>query len=202
MTVPRLPQPASTRGAPGRSGQTADADHSHPEPNVYPKLIGSAVLPGTQSQVTFPVPGGFQNLQLKALVRGDAAVAVTSLGIRFNGDSSADYDWVGSTLKAAIAGGDAIGATFIQMTNFVAAANAPVSEFSAITVDVPGYISAAARKSLTGMASRKDSEVTGNLAVQIAAGWWLSTVPITALQVFPTAGSFVAGSVFSLYGLP
>jgi hypothetical protein len=82
------------------------------------------------------------------------------------------------------------------------AASATASLFSGSMLMIPGYARTTGYKPMTSLAAEAHAFTTGTFVQSSAAGFWLNTNAITSITVLPSAGSLVANTVVTLYGLP
>ena len=129
-------------------------------------------------------------LVINSELSGTAATqAVTA---QFNGDTAADYTG-GFILNAlgTVTGSSAAGATSIDI-----GASGPTG--GSTQAIISGYASSSIVKSATG----SGLATTASGITQLnGAGTWNATAAITSITLTAAAGSFIAGSTFSLYGM-
>ncbi len=161
-----------------------------------PKKIGEVVLGTTAATVTFSsIPGSYRDLHLSWVFRTNAGSAASFLG-RINNDTGANYDYeVGSfstTTASAFTG--AVGQSSLYLgecTRTTTTAN----EASVGYLDIPNYAATTFFKGVLGRNARVQE-------TYVTSGTWRSTSTINRLDLFPSTGSFIAGSVFTLWGWP
>lgn len=157
--------------------------------------LGETVLGGTAASVTFSsIPAGYRDLHLSWMLRTNAGSAASLLG-RFNNDTGNNYDYeVGSaaTTTASAFTGTGVSSMYLgECTRTASTAN----EASVGFIEVPGYAGTTFFKQLLGRNGRIQE-------TYMTAGVWRSTSAINRVDIFPSTGSFIAGSVFTLWGLP
>jgi hypothetical protein len=176
---------------------------------VYPpQLITKKVLTAPSSTVTLPavgsIPQVFTNLRLvlSAKSDGSGASGYDPAGIQFNGVTGASYNW--STWWVTQGGAS------VSTTGGTASTNAQCAEVwnsfftspggrGIATIDIPNYADTGTRKSFTSQSTATDGGAAGIL--QTYGGCLSGTsAAITSIRVLMGAGSFVAGSEFSLHG--
>jgi len=144
---------------------------------------------------TFTVPGRRNNLRLTVTGRSSAAVDNTPLLLRFNGVTSANYEYVQlNAYSNAAAGVTSLTQTSIQIGGFMgtsAAANVPGS----VSVIIPEYAGTTFLKTVIacGFARLASSPAMLNFA-----GLWNSTAAITGITLFLGSGNFVTGTTATL----
>jgi hypothetical protein len=165
-------------------------------------LIQKQALTGSSAAIVFSnIPSVFTNLRVAYLARTDRATAVDTLGYQFNGDTGANYTTVYTDSNN---GSVTMGSSIAQ-----AATTSLLSQGSTVVascatsgyLDIPSYTNTTFYKSST-----TNSVVTSTTAnqqyIRAGGGMWTNTSAITSIRIFPaTSGSFITGSVFSLYGI-
>ena len=165
------------------------------------ELISTTLITTNTASVTFAslntTAAAYKHLQLRITDRSSASVN-SQVGIRFNGDSGANYyehlmNGGGSGSPTTYGGG---GVTFAPMGSG-SESGATASSFSARIIDIPDFSQTTKAKLIRehyGMAS------SANKIGMFSAAWY-STSAVTSMEVFMNAGNFVDGSRLSLYGL-
>lgn len=175
-----------------------------PPASVYTLIQDSSL--GADGTVSLtPIANSYKQLQLVCYLRTDRAATEDDLGVRFNGDTGANYD--GYSVKyngntPTTAGAEALAATSIKLTNAVPGNNATANVFGSVTITIPNYAGTANQKALHALAGKKIGTAAGNMHVIHGAGAWRSTSAITRIDLLPLTGTnFKAGSRVTLYGL-
>jgi hypothetical protein len=165
-------------------------------------LITETVTSGSATNVQFAsISGIYRDLEIRVRGRGTAAAALIGVRIRFNGDTAANYDLQEHLLQNATTSGfPAVGVTSGFIGN-VAAASATANFADFLIATVGDYRGTTFQKVVHFKGSVRTAAANANLYVEHGAVWWRSTAAITQIDVFPTSGGFVDGSVVSLYGL-
>jgi hypothetical protein len=158
--------------------------------------IGQVVLSAAAASIDFTaIPGTYENLRIELIVRSTNASNFTPLRLRFNGDTTTNYDSQNIQANgAAIAPTQEIGQTSGRVANSMAAASLAAGTFGTVGMDVPGYARTVARKIAR-------SAYGADALVDTSTVHWRSTTAITSVTLFPTAGSFEIGSSATLYGV-
>lgn len=172
---------------------------------LYPgyNLISENLLGSAAATVTFSsLPTIYRHLQLWVLCRGDNASNSVNLRIRFNSDSSAVYDseqisGAGTTVGAF----ESLNQTELFLGEF-AAASATAGAAGMYVINIPYYSNSSFWKLVTTSHEFSNSTGGGNTVSKHWAGRWRNTAAITSILVNNSAGNFISGSIFSLYGLP
>lgn len=164
----------------------------------FPQLIQTQILSATTASVTITVPAGFNTLSLTGLHRCDNT-GTTNLGMQLNADTGNNYSYqnvYGQGAGTAAAQGTAIGYLYCGATP---GTNATANYFATTSATIAAP-SAATFKNVVGTTYEPTSSTI--MTVLTFGTQWLSTATITSIKIFPVTGNFVAGSQFSLYGMP
>lgn len=161
------------------------------------------VLTGAAASVTFPaISGALRHLLIRAQCRSNTAANSSDLRLQFNGDTGASYYAQAAYGQAASAGAaELLGQQYISISD-MAAASAPVGHAGVFAIEIQNYAGTAFYKQLTAQSNFSFGTATAQLIVRNHGGRWQNTVAITSITLFPGAGSFTAGSTFTLYGQP
>lgn len=165
--------------------------------------IAENILVGTAASVTFSsIPATYRSLILHAVARGDTAATLISIGLRFNGDSTAIYDHQ-SLLSAAttVAAAENINGTSASIGD-ASAASATAGAASVFDIKVPFYAGTTFWKEYVSNSELANGTGTGTVHNRQFVGRWRSTAAVNSITLTPAAGNFIAGSSFVLYGLP
>lgn len=171
----------------------------------YGKGIGAisdTTLGGSAASVDITsIVQTYAHLLLVVYARGDLAAALTTLNVRFNGDTAANYDWQrlggGGTSVSPV---EAFAQTSIEH-GFVPAASAGANLFSASVGFIPHYAGSSNNKCALSISSSKSGTSSGNMANIFECGFWRSNAAITRVTVLPNSGNFVTGTRVTLYGM-
>jgi hypothetical protein len=148
--------------------------------------LATLTLGSTASTVTFSsIVGTYRDLRLVMQLAGSGT---EGLRLRVNGDTASNYNYaflIGDGSTASSASGS---------LNAFAGAVAYASTTFAI-YDFLDYSVTDKHKTLL---SRGNNAAVQTIAT---AQRWANTAAITSIAVFPTAGTFAAGSTFTLYGV-
>ena len=193
---------------------------------LYLKTTGVTISTGWQAYTTAAVTGGFATLydsgylaaaaasidsggsgfstaynHLKALLiaRGDTGAVTTTLLLRFNGDTGANYDqggmYHGATFNPVLLADDTAAATSLGGNCVIPAANANAGKAGIATLDIPFYANGTFHKvgTLDG-GEIEDTAATNNNIQSWNTVQWRSTSAISRVVVSLAAGNFAAGS--------
>jgi hypothetical protein len=164
-------------------------------------LIASQVLGAAQALVTFSsIVQTYKHLQLVISGRSDNAATAVNATLRYNTDASGIYQ--GESFSASGTTVSAIeqppGSTFAFIGS-IPAAGGGANIFNSITLFIPNYTVTAFR-SLHGLCHYTVNNLAGQAGTQLVGMTYYGTAPVTTIQLGLSAGSWVAGSIFSLYG--
>jgi hypothetical protein len=165
-------------------------------------LIAETVTTGSATNVQFAsIAATYRDLEVRVRGRGTTAATLVNMRMRFNGDTGANYDHNDHQLNnTATAGFSSVVQTSALIGN-IAAATAPASVADFLQATVADYRGTTFQKAGHWKGSIKTSTAVTGLFNEQGSFWWRSTSAINQVDVFPTAGGFVDGTVVSLYGL-
>jgi len=170
--------------------------------NALPVRIANTTLAGSAGSISFTsIPGHYAHLLVEAYLRSDFAAVNPGVGLRFNSDLAANYDY--QQLEASAAspvGGEVFAATSIDAGG-VPGSTAGANLFSALRMLIPHYAQASNNKAVLCCSAHKSGTSSGAMEVRRAAGFWRSSAAIEDITLVPT-GNFVAGCRATLIGLP
>jgi len=169
------------------------------------ELISTTVLGSSQSSVTLTLPAGtsttYKHLQIRGMARTSTVTGYTSAGIRFNGDTAGNYsahELVGSGSGSPSSGGGAN-----QTSPFIwriSGGSLNSNIFGSAIIDVLDAFDTNKYKTVRCLSGMEGG--SGNTIIQLTSAGWRSTAAVTSITfVDASAGNFVTGSRFSLYGL-
>ena len=178
---------------------------------IYPSTglvkLAENILGSPAGSVTFSsIPSTYRSLRLDTVNRGDTAADVIGVRIRFNGDNTTIYDSeqmtgvgnVSQSFESLSQGGADVGET--------PAANANAGQGAYAVITIPFYSGTTFWKGLiSNHLLQYQTTGTAQSSRFLTKQWsarWRSTAAINSIVIFPTAGSFIAGSSFVLYGCP
>lgn len=149
--------------------------------------------------VTFSaIPGTYRDLVLMVRGRGTAAAVNVGVRCRFNGDTAGNYNYqrlLGADTTTGVT------ETYSQTSAYlgeVSAATAVAGTAGQIETVIGDYIDTTFHKTCITLGGHTASATT--MVVENTYNRWASTAAITQIDLFPLTGSFVAGSIFTLYG--
>ena len=168
-------------------------------------LISRTILTAVATSVTFSsIPATYRDMELIVDARGDDGTTPSSyLYMRFNNDTTAgkyNYQTSGrvytSSIGSAFAGQDRFWVGNMLYLNALANAS------SACKIAIPNYSGTTFYKNfISNYGFIGHASDTSEFEVGSNYGTFESTAAISQIDLFPVAGNFIAGSVFSLYGI-
>jgi hypothetical protein len=169
-----------------------------------PVKIAETVLGASATSVTFSsIPAGFRHLELIWQVRTDVAAVGDFMVMQFNGDTAANYNWHQLIGNNNTAGDNTTpAATELRASQAVGGNGAP-GQAGIGRLTIPNYAGTTFYKSFVSVNQAINTGGAANFWIVTHAGTWSSAAALNAILLKPATGpNFVAGSVFSLYGLP
>jgi hypothetical protein len=145
------------------------------------------------------IAGGYNVIEVWALLRTDQAVAASTIDVRVNNDSSAVYSYQRLTGGNATASANVVaGATSWQISAVGASMASGV--FHVIRMTIPFYTETVAHKAAEVLHGRHDT-TAANGSIEARAMRWASTAAITRMAfIAPSTFNFIAGSHVIIYG--
>lgn len=174
-----------------------------PVTNSYESIATVTVGSGGASSITISsIPSTFKHLQIRGIAKGNRAVYVDDLGMRFNSDSGSNYSFhriygFGSGSPGAD-GGASQSAMNIGQVAGGTVNNA--SGLGGIVIDVLDYTSVNKNKTVRSLSGYDDN---GQGAIEFASGsWYNSSTAVSSITFLPLIGSLLAEkTTFALYGI-
>jgi len=164
------------------------------------ELISTTLITTNTPSVTFSslntVAANYKHLQLRITERSSASTN-SQVGIRFNGDSGANYSehqMKGNGSSITLYGG---GSTSFAPMGTTVESGASANAFGARIIDILDFSQTTKNTTIREFAGAAVSP--NNVAMYSAA--WFNTAAVTSMEVFMNSANFVNGSRLSLYGL-
>lgn len=167
-------------------------------PTTYDK-VASATLVSANASVDFTsIPSTYTDLVLVASLGG--TVSGTVFLTQFNNDTATNYSTVtyyggqtGSPPGSALQGSG----TYSNINSIYIPINSglPATVSASYTLNIQNYASSNVYKSTMSQYNHGLTEVNMN------AGMWRSTSAINRITVTTTSSTFLAGSIFTIYGI-
>jgi len=169
------------------------------------ELISTTVVGSNTASVTLTLPGSasttYKHLQIRGMARTSTVTGYTSAGIRFNGDTASNYsahELVGSGSGSPSSGG-AANQTAPNIWR-ISGGSLNSNIFGSAIIDILDAFDTNKYKTVRCLSGMEGG--SGNTIIQLTSGGWRSTSAISTITfVDASAGNFVTGSRFSLYGL-
>lgn len=163
--------------------------------------IAESVLGAPAASVTFSsIPGTYRHLGIRWTAVGSTVANSIDVVLQANGDTGANYD---SMLTLFNSGG------LNSSQENLAQASAKCGYMPASTgagagggyIEIPFYAGTTLQKMFTALAGFKNANTTASIFSVVVTGHWRSAAAITSILLKPSAGNFITGSTFVLYGL-
>lgn len=156
--------------------------------------IAETVLSASAASITFSdIPQTYRHLQIVVQGVSDGTGAIHSLNLRFNGDTAANYEWQYVDGAATALNGNRSTAASAIDAGLVDGPSA-TNPGSSSDISIANYRGTTFRKSVTSRAMSAEPRL------RTGGGIWNSTAAITSVTLLPSTGSFIAGTVATLYG--
>jgi hypothetical protein len=169
-------------------------------PSSY-ELISTTTLGANATSVVFSsIVSTYSHLQIRVTSRSDRAFGVDTLGLRFNADSTSNYN-----AHFLYNNGSTITSTDLGINTWIYSAYIPdssvtASVFGSAVIDVLDYKATTKNKTIRSIYGSSTGGTYPRNGMH--SGVWLSTNAITSITLLPVAGTnLVSGSRFSLYGI-
>lgn len=158
--------------------------------NTYVALA-STTLSSTSSSVSFSsISGAYTDLVI--ICNTSITTGTTNLNLRYNLDVAANYSWLNlSGTGSAAASNYDPNKSQIRLHDYAFLS----STISNYIVSIQNYSNTTTYKTLLSRGNNASNGVSANV------GLWRSTAAINAIELFPTASTFISGSTFTLYGI-
>lgn len=190
----------STSGA--LSAATAGTDYLNPTTGLT--WIAQAT-PSGAATVTFASLGTFTHLEIRYSARSDkSAVTAEDLIIQFNSDTAGNYDTelLYNSAATTAAAFEALAGTSGTI-GFLPAATATANRAGGGVIQIYDYRGTTFDKVATSVVHAAQGTTTNTLQTRQFGVTWRNTAAITSIDLkLASGGNFVAGSKFTLYGLP
>lgn len=167
-------------------------------------LIAENLLGADAASVSFTsIPGTFRHLKLVYQARTTEATVDNYTWIRFNNDSSTNYDYVlWENYITSTTNSGAAAQTKGRIGDIPGSTSADSHMAGTGEILIPNYAGTTFWKGAHSDFFFTDALGTTNNPVRGEAGvTWRDASAITRVDLLPTANNFKAGSLFSLYGL-
>ena len=168
--------------------------------NAMTLIASSTVGSGGTNFIDFTsIPSSYTDLVLKLSCRVSPTGSVQDVGIRFNGDTSANYlyrELVGT--GANISNSTASGTNHNTIGN---PSDSTANTFSNVEIYIPNYAGSTQKSSVIDSVVENNT-VSTNVQMRIHAWKWSGTAAISTIRVYdPTGGNLLQYSSAYLYGI-
>ena len=177
----------------------------------YPgmQLLAKTVLGSSTASVRLPTSGSlpqvFTNLHvvISAQSSGTGSAGYDSANMQINGVSTASYTWSSWFLTQGAASVNTFGATTATSAQVAEIWNAHFASAGQgiATIEIPDYASASKLKSWTSLSAAIDGGTVSIMQQYAGALDSGATAAVSFLTLAMSAGSFVPGSSFCVYGM-
>lgn len=151
--------------------------------------MANITLSSSAASVTFSsISQAYRDLVLVMSTKSSASVYVS---MRFNADSGSTYTSVEMEGTGSAAGSGTVTTTYLSLGS----GYTDTTQDGIVLANIMDYSATDKHKSVLGRSSK------AGWGVLALAGRWANTSAITSLQVFPSSGTWTAGSTFALYGI-
>lgn len=148
------------------------------------------------------IPNIYRHLQLVVQCRGNDAAAFVTINTIFNNDSGANYDWQRiTTTNATVAAAASAGATSMRLGVVTAAGATATNNPGMSVIQIPHYAGTVFNKTATAAGNEFQTTAASGFISETNHGVWRSTAAINRITLTPSAGSWIVGSIATLYGL-
>jgi hypothetical protein len=169
-------------------------------------LIEEKLLADVAANFDFTgIPAIYRSLKLILHARSNRNATADSCLLTFNGDSAAHYDY---RYMLTDASGSSVSAPPTQAQNNIFIGNisgltATSGMAGSVEIKIPNYSGTVFRKNLIGnnFLEIAESGLNASLTVAVIGGHWRSSSAINQITISLSSGSFIAGSIVSLYGM-
>jgi hypothetical protein len=166
-------------------------------------LIEKKLLTDVAANFDFiSIPSTYSSLKLIIHARGNKNAVVTSMAMKFNNDTGNNYDYriiTNDSSNNLVA--NAIQATGSILAGNISALTATAGMAGSSEIIIPNYSGAIFRKNAIINSFYETGESGGVIYSAIIGGHWRNTLAINQITLTLDSGSFIAGSIASLYGM-
>src|SRR5580765_5276338 len=202
--------PQGVQGLQGPAGQDGAAGPQGPQGPQGPAGATTSVVlsdtlvgvGGLALRTISPISQSYVDLWLYVTARTDSAALGQNLLLRFNNDSSGNYDYQRGDANATSSPASESFAQTSAVVGFLPGTTAgDLTAALVCAIHVPLYAGTTFQKTARQSGTLKLGTASSNLKIVNQALWWRSTAAITRLDLFPAAGNFVQGSRIRLIGV-
>lgn len=148
------------------------------------------------------IVGSYAHLLIVIYARSDTVTVANGVAVRFNGDTSGDYDYQYMQGQAAAVTAVESFTNSLALVGHMPGSSAAANLFNAGLVFIPHYAGSSNNKAFVAISGTKAGTSTTNLRNTLSGGSWRSNAAITQVTLVPvSAGNFIAGTRVTLYGM-
>ena len=163
-------------------------------------LISTQVLASAAASVTFSsIPSTYTHLQIRYTSRSDTGSTQTPLFMRLNSDTGTNYSRHWLRGDGGLILSNAGSSENYAWIGYTLAASETTSAYTAGVIDILDYKNTNKNTTLRMLHASRGSVSWTQIALNSAA--WYNTAAVNTLLFYPSAGNFITGSRFSLYGV-
>ncbi len=194
--------------APGASGEFLKTNGAGANP-AWAAVVGGGGMallatasPSGVASVSFTgIPATYKDLRLVISARSSVVAVSSSINLRINNDSGANYDGAFAQIVNATQTNFTQLAQIINYIGNCPGASATANLAGRSIVNLEDYAGTTFDKGGDYVSEMKRANAVASFFHERGALWWRSTAAINRLDVSLGAGNFVAGSRVSLYGI-
>lgn len=169
--------------------------------NNIPVLVASTTLTVALANVVLAVPAGYNRLRVNFSGKCSGAFAVSSAKVQFNGDTGTNYNFIlAQSNNGTLTTTDNASTSSIQVGTLPAATS--TANYSGSGSFVVDNAAGGGAFFPTVVGTATGFVTTSNMYNGVYCGQWSSLAAITSINMVMGSGNWIAGSSFSLYGLP
>lgn len=161
------------------------------------------VLTSTATSVRLPASGSLastsRNIRIVGQARGNPATPHCQVNLQLNGDTGNRYDYIEEAWQGTGVFFTTGFATSFVRCIYVDGAGSPANYAAMFNIDIANYAGTTFYKSIHARSGEAQAASSGNYYGREIRATWRSTAAVTSILLYPNSGSFLAGSVFSLY---
>jgi hypothetical protein len=164
------------------------------------QLIASTTLTDTQAAITFAnIPQTFKGLKILLCGASNTSAVFTDvLALRINGDTGSNYQYQRLSATATTVSGSEFNTQTLIDCGTIKAAAGTDNYGSQFDISMFGYASGFFK---TALSFSTENYRSGDSHLALRGGAWKNIAAVTEVSLFPTSGSFIAGTVCCLYGV-
>jgi hypothetical protein len=198
--------PQNGTAASGLTGQVAIANGGTGQSSLaaagLPVLIATSTPAGVGTVTFASIPNTYRDLQVRVRGAGAAAASFVNVGVQFNGDAGANYDFQENVTNNTTPGGSANVAQTSVAIGYLPAASGVANLGGGAEATIFDYAGSTLFKDVLALKGVRLSGSASGYFAGMVWGSWRNSNAITSVTVVLSSGAFAAGSTVSLYGIP